>query len=91
MTRKRKPYKTYTKEFKAEAVKLMEESDRSAAEIALELGVAEISSTNGKNSCRPKVSRPFPASLRGQSPFLSLLSNQNGHSENWGEIIILCV
>ena len=27
MTLKRKPYKTYTKEFKLEAIRLMEESD----------------------------------------------------------------
>ncbi len=35
----RKPYKTYTKEFKQEAVRLMDESDRPAAEIAMELGL----------------------------------------------------
>ncbi|MCW8831393.1 MAG: transposase [Gammaproteobacteria bacterium] len=39
MTSKRKPYKTYTREFKQEAVRLMEESGRPAAEIALELGI----------------------------------------------------
>ncbi len=39
MTRKRQPYKTYTKEFKLEAVKLMKESDRPASEIAMELGI----------------------------------------------------
>jgi transposase len=39
MTRKRKPYKTYTKEFKQEAIRLMEESGRPAAEIAQELGI----------------------------------------------------
>ena len=39
MTRKRKPYKTYTKEFKQEAVRMMEESGRPAAEIAMELGI----------------------------------------------------
>jgi len=39
MTRKRKPYKTYTKEFKEEAVRMMESSDRPAAEIAMELGI----------------------------------------------------
>jgi transposase len=39
MTRKRKPYKTYTKEFKQEAIRLMEESGRPAAEIAMELGI----------------------------------------------------
>ncbi len=39
MTRKRKPYKTYTKEFKEEAVRMMESSGRPAAEIAMELGI----------------------------------------------------
>jgi len=35
----RKPYKTYTREFKQEAVRLMETTDRSAAEVAMELGI----------------------------------------------------
>ncbi len=39
MTSKRKPYKMYTKEFKEEAVRMMETADRPAAEIAMELGV----------------------------------------------------
>jgi len=39
MTAKRKPYNTYTKEFKLEAIRLMEESDRPASEIAMKLGV----------------------------------------------------
>jgi transposase len=39
MTRKRKPYKTYTKELKLEALRLMEESDRPASEITMELGI----------------------------------------------------
>ena len=39
MVRKRKPYKVYPKEFKLEALKLMEESDRPASEIAMELGI----------------------------------------------------
>ena len=39
MTNKRKPYKTYTKEFKLEAIRLMETSDRPASEIAMELGI----------------------------------------------------
>ena len=36
--KQRKPYTTYTKEFKQEAVRLMETSDRPAAEIPMELG-----------------------------------------------------
>lgn len=39
MTTKRKPYNTYTKEFKLEAIRLMEESDRPASEIAVNLGI----------------------------------------------------
>ena len=38
MTRKRKPYKTYTKEFKLEALRLMEESERPTSEIAMQSG-----------------------------------------------------
>jgi transposase len=39
MTVKRKPYNTYTKEFKLEALRLMEDSDRPASEIATKLGI----------------------------------------------------
>lgn len=38
MTVKRRPYKTYTKEFKLEALRLMEETDMKASEIAMQLG-----------------------------------------------------
>ena len=39
MTRKRKPYKTYTKEFKLEALRLMDESERPTSEVAMQLGL----------------------------------------------------
>ena len=39
MTRKRRPYKTYTKEFKLEALQLMETSGRPASEVAMQLGL----------------------------------------------------
>ncbi len=39
MSSKRKPYNTYTKEFKLEALRLMDESDRPAGEIAMKLGI----------------------------------------------------
>jgi transposase len=39
MSNKRKPYKSYTREFKTEAVRLMRKSDRPASEIARELGI----------------------------------------------------
>ena len=39
MTIKRKPYNTYPKEFKLEALRMMAESDRPASEIATKLGI----------------------------------------------------
>lgn len=39
MVKKRKPYQTYTKEFKLEAVRLIEISQKPPAEIAMELGI----------------------------------------------------
>lgn len=39
MTRKRAPYKTYTKEFKLEAIRLMNESEKPSSEVAAELGI----------------------------------------------------
>ena len=39
MARKRIPYKTYTQEFKLEAPRRMEQSNRPASEIAMQLGI----------------------------------------------------
>jgi transposase len=39
MTYKISPYKTYTKEFKLEAIRLMEESGHTPSEIAMQLGI----------------------------------------------------
>lgn len=39
MKQTRKPYQVYTKEFKQEAVRLMEKSNRPPTEIAMELGI----------------------------------------------------
>ena len=39
MKKTRKPYKTYTREFKLEALRLMDESGRKPSEIAMELGI----------------------------------------------------
>ena len=39
MQKKRKPYKTFTREFKIEAVRLMETSDQPSSEVARELGI----------------------------------------------------
>ena len=39
MTSTRKPYNTYTKEFKLEALRMMAKSDRPASEIPMKLGI----------------------------------------------------
>jgi len=39
MTPKRKPYKTYTRKFKLEAVRVMDNSDKKSFELAAELGL----------------------------------------------------
>ena len=39
MTKQKRVYKTYTREFKQEAVRLMEATDRPASQIAVELGI----------------------------------------------------
>lgn len=39
MARKRSPYKTYTKEFKSEAVRLMQTSEQPASDVARQLGI----------------------------------------------------
>ena len=39
MTMNRKPYKSYTREFKLEALRLMRETDQPASQIARELGL----------------------------------------------------
>ena len=39
MTNQRRPYKTYPKEFKLEALRLLAQSDRPASAIAMELGI----------------------------------------------------
>ena len=69
MTTKRKPYKTYPKEFKLEAVRLMETSNRPASEIAAELGIRrnllykwkEQLETKGEASLKSKRGRPLSA------------------------------
>lgn len=69
MTSNRKPYKTYTREFKLEAVRLMETSDRPAIEIARELGLRrnqlykwkEQLSNQGETAFSGKRGRPVKA------------------------------
>lgn len=59
MTRKRKPYTTYTKEFKQEAVRLLNESGRPASELALELGVRRNQLYKWKEQLEAKGEKAF--------------------------------
>ena len=81
MTRKRQPYKTYTKEFKLEAVRLMQTSDKPSSEIAAELGLRrnqlykwkEQLEAKGDNAFAEKRGRP----LKGNQSEVSTLRQEN--------------
>jgi len=60
MTKKRAPYKTFTKEFKLEAVRLMTESDKPSSEIATELGIRRNQLYKWKEQLNKKGSEAFP-------------------------------
>lgn len=60
MSSNRKPYKKYPKEFKLEAVRLMESSDRPTAQIARELGVARNRLYKWKEQLKRKGELAFP-------------------------------
>ena len=65
MTSKRKPYKTYTREFKLEAVRMMTESDRPSSEIAAELGIRRNQLYKWKSQLEEKGGSAF-AQQRGR-------------------------
>lgn len=60
MKRSRKPYKTFPREFKLEAVRLMQESDRPAAEIAAELDIRRNQLYKWKAQLEAKGENAFP-------------------------------
>ncbi|NOR69683.1 MAG: transposase [Methylomarinum sp.] len=61
MTNKRKPYKTYTREFKVEAVRLMAESDKPSSELAAELGIRRNQLYKWKEQLENKGTDAFPS------------------------------
>ena len=81
MSGTRKPRITYPKAFKLEAVRLMSESDRPAAEIAVELGIRrnqlykwkEQLATKGEEGLSSKLGRP----LKKDQSELSTLRQEN--------------
>jgi len=60
MTSKRKPYKTYTKEFKQEAVRMMESGAKPPAELAMELGIRRNQLYKWKEQLQAKGEEAFP-------------------------------
>ncbi len=91
MTRKRKPYKTYTKEFKQEAVRLMEELDRPAAEIAMELGIRRNQLYKWKHQMQAKGEEAFTGNRgrpkKAEQSELTTLRQENARLKE--ELVIL--
>ena len=57
--------KTYTSQFKREAVRLMESSDKPASDVARQLEAGDaISSANGKSSLSKRGAKAFPGAGR---------------------------
>ncbi|WP_020162667.1 transposase [Cycloclasticus pugetii] len=63
MNSKRKPYKTYTKEFKVEAVRLMNASDIPSSELAAQLGVRRNQLYKWKAQLEDKGDKAFSNNL----------------------------
>jgi transposase len=75
MIKKRKAYKTYTREFKIEAVRLMRESDRPTSAIAVELGIRRNQLYKWAEQLEKKNSEAFQGSGRPKKENQSDLSN----------------
>lgn len=63
MSNKRQPYKIFTKEFKLEAVRLMNESDKPSSKIATELGIRRNQLYKWKEQIEVKGDKAFPNKL----------------------------
>jgi len=91
MTRKRKPYKTYTREFKVEAVRLMDESGRPPADIAMELGIRRNQLYKWKEQLNAKGDEAFPKKrgrpCKDQQSELSTLKQENDRLKEEVEIL----
>jgi transposase len=60
----RQPYKSYSKEFKIEAVRLAEQSDRPVTQIARELGVRQNQIYKWKKQMEAHKEKAFPGKGR---------------------------
>lgn len=90
MTSKRKPYKTYTREFKLEALRLMEVSERSSAEIAMELGIRRNQLYKWKEQLTTKGEAAFTGKgrpLKEKQSDLTNLKQENRRLREENEIL----
>jgi transposase len=90
MIRKRKPYKTYSKEFKQEAVRLMDSSDRPATEIAMELGIRRNQLYKWKEQLESKGDKAFSGKGRPKKEDqseLTTLRQENDRLREENEIL----
>jgi len=88
---KRKPYKTYTKDFKVEAVRMMETSDRPSSEIAMELGIRRNQLYKWKEQLGKKGDEAFTRSAgrpkREEQSDLVTLKQENTRLKEENEIL----
>jgi transposase len=77
-----KEQKTYTKEFKVEAVRLLEPSQKSQAQIARELGVADSTLSQWRKDLTEHGQNAFPGSGH-QTP----LEEENRHLKREVEVL----
>ena len=61
---RKKIRKAYTKEFKLEALKLLENSGKSAAELERELGIGKSNLSRWKRECQEAEEQAFPGQGR---------------------------
>lgn len=90
MVNKRKPYKQYSKEFKLEALRMMENSERSSAEIANELGIRRNQLYKWKEQLNDKGESAFTGrgrpKIEAQSE-ATRLRQENKHLKEENEIL----
>jgi len=91
MTKKRAAYKTYTREFKLEAVRLMETSDRPSSEIAMELGIRRNQLYKWKEQLSQKGNEAFTRSVgrpkREDQSAMTTLKQENARLKEENEIL----
>lgn len=86
----RKSYKTYTREFKQEAVRLMETTDKPAVEVAIELGIQRNQLYKWKQQLALKGDAAFSGAGRPRAeyePELAVLKRENERLREESDIL----